>query len=288
MEAIGRWLNEAIFLPAIEYCLLQFIAAFNTSLGILTTEAAQTPVQFSATIVAALRSISNAAIMPVAGLLLSYIFCYELINMITEKNNMAEFDVQGLFFLIMRTTMAILLITNCFDITLAFFDVGQELVSSAVPHVGKIELSITGVMTALEDQIGENVGRGLIVLLFTSIAFIAGFLVCGLIYLVAWSRIVVILIYISVAPIPFATFMSKDWIGHIGQNYLRNLMALALQGFLMLICMVIYGGLVNNVAGVIAAEGPIMGIVAILMIMFVCVKSLMSCLSVAKSIFGAQ
>lgn len=287
MEIIGKWLNDVIFLPAIEACLSSFIGAFNASLGILQTEAGVTPMAFNATIVGVLRGISNTVIMPIAGLLLTYIFCYELISMLTEKNNMAELDVQALFFLIIRTTISIMLITRCFDITLAFFDIGNQLVSAATGY-GNPTLVLTGIVEALKNDIGTNVGMALITLLFTFIAWIVGLIACGLIYLVAWSRIVTILIYISVAPIPFATFMGKDWIGHIGQNYLKNLMALALQGFLMVVCMIIYGGLVANVATVIAAQGAIMGIVTMLVCMFVCVKSLMSCLTLAKSIFGAQ
>jgi len=287
MEIIGTWLNEHIFLPAIRFCLEVFLDAFNTSLGILQTEAAKTPMAFSASIVSTLRTISNNVCVPIAGLILTYVFVYELITMITEKNNMAEFDVSGLFTLIFKTMISILLVTNCFPITLAIFDVGQALVNGAIGHRPPT-LTMASVFTALQTDIGSDFGKGLIVMLFSFLAMLIGFIACALIYLVAWSRIITILIYISVAPIPFSTFMGKDWIGQIGQNYLKNLMALALQGFLMLVCMIIYGGLVTAVAGTIAAQGALMGIVLLLVCMFVCVKSLMSCLSLAKSIFGAM
>jgi hypothetical protein len=289
VKAIGEWLNTSIFLPGIEFALKQFVEVFNGSLITLQTEVGKTPSSFSSTIVGVLRDISDNVLMPIAGLLLTYIFCYELINMITEKNNMAEFDVQGLFFLILRTTIAVFLITNCFDITLAFFDVGQELVTSATSHASwSISLEIGDVITTLKAEIGSNFGMGIIVLMFSNISMVVAFVAMGLIYLVAWSRIVTILIYISVAPLPFATFMSKDWIGHIGQNYLKNLMALALQGFLMVVCMIIYGGLVSDIVGTIGADNAIIKIVGLLVCMFVCVKALMSCSNIAKSIFGAQ
>ena len=286
MDVIGNFLND-IFLAGTEWCMSVFIGVFNGSLGILQTDAALTPVSFNASVVAILRGISNTIIMPLAGLLLTYVFCYELITMITEKNNMAEFDVQGLFWLIMKTAISITLMTNCFNITLAFFDLGAELVTSAASPATP-SLSLSGIVAALRTDVGSNVGMGLVVLLFSLLSFLAGIVACGLIYLVSWSRIVIILIYVSVAPIPFSTFMSNNWLGEIGKNYIKNLMALALQGFLMVVCMIIYGGLVTNVQDVIASQGAIMGIVTLLVCMFVCVKSLMSCLSVSKSIFGAQ
>jgi len=285
MNVISNWLVN-ILLGVIEWSINGFMGAFNASLTILATEAAVTPIEFNAAIVNTLRAISDTAIMPIAGLIITYIFCYELISMLTERNNMAEFELKALFSLIMKTTIAILLITNCFDIALAFFDVGQTLVNNAI-GAAPPEFVID-IMAELEAEIDGRVGTAIAVMFFSIIAWFIGLVACGLIYLVAWSRIVMILLYISAAPIPFATLMGKDWIGQIGQNYLKNLMALALQGFLMVVVMIIYGGLVGNVAGVIAGQGAIMGVILLLVCMFVCVKTLMSCLSVAKSIFGAQ
>lgn len=285
-RVIGEWLNEKIFLPAITWCLEGFMTAFNMSLNALQTEVGKTPVQFSATLVNSLKAISSNVIVPVAGIILTYIFCYELINMLLEKNNMAEFETFNLYKALFKTMLAILLVTNCFDITLAFFDVGQSLVSGVTSST--ITISMGDIATTIIDDAGANFGLGFIYMLLTLIVMFVGYIAVGLIYLVAWGRMITILIYISVAPIPFATFMNKDWIGHIGQNYVKNLMALALQGFLMMIAMMVYGGLVTSIEPIIQSSGAIVGITLILVSMFVCVKSLMSCLNLAKSIFGAS
>jgi hypothetical protein len=277
---------ETFFLPAIEYCLGTFIDAFNTSLDILKTESGLTPNAFSPFVVAILRGMSTTIMMPVAGLILAYIFCLELIQMITERNNMAEFDIQGVFWLILKTTVAIILISNSFDIALAFFDVGAAMVNNSASYTNPT-LAIAGLMDGIKDDIGGDIGTGLILTLFCFLALLGGFVGCGLIYLVAWTRIVMILIYISVAPVPLATLMSNSWVGEIGKNYLKNLAALALQGFLMVVCMIIYGGLVTHIMPTIVAQGATMGIVTMLVGMFVCVRSLMACLTLAKSIFGA-
>ena len=51
----------------------------------------------------------------------------------------------------------------------------------------------------------------------------------------------------SVAPIPMATMMGKEW-GGMGQNYLRSLLALGFQAFLIIVCVAIYAVLVQNIA----------------------------------------
>ncbi|AOY74744.1 VirB6/TrbL-like conjugal transfer protein, CD1112 family [Clostridium formicaceticum] len=286
MNSLFENINEKIFLPAITWCLETFMEAFIASLNVLQTEVGKTPIEFSATLVSSLRAISTSVIMPVAGLILTYIFCYELINMLLEKNNMAEFEMFNLYKAIFKIFLAILLVTNCFDITLAFFDVGQSLVAGVTSTT--ITVSMADITEQMITQAEANIGMGLIYLLLSAIIMIVGWVAVGLIYLVAWGRMITILIYISVAPIPFATLMNRDWIGHIGQNYLKNLCALAIQGFLMMICMLIYGGLVSSIEPIILSSGAMVGIVLILVSMFVCVKSLMSCLNLAKSIFGVS
>lgn len=296
MGAVWSSLAE-VLLGFIEWMVEVFFAFFNASLNIIVTEVGMTPLDFSPAIVNTLQTISNSTILPLAGILLTYIFCYEMINMLTEKNNMAEVELQNIFWLVGRTAIAIILITNCFTITLAFFDVAQHLVNQAATHVAPgggipanmaddVFIAFYNAVYCTTDsiyQIGIAIGLAVIMV----IALLMGLVMVGLIYLVVWSRIVMILLYVSVAALPFATLMAKDWLGHIGQNFLKNLMALTLQGFLMVIVMIIYAGIVMSAADFLA-DGPILGMILILVCMGVCVKALMSCLSLAKSIFGAQ
>lgn len=287
MDIIGEWLNENLFQNFIEFCLNGFSNIFNTSLKVLETEIGKTPVEFSSTIVSTLESISDNVIMPIAGLILTYILCYEIINMMIERNNMADFDLKNIFVVLFKTSLGIILVSNCFDITLAFFDLGQNLVQNiAAGSVATVD--IQNIVKSLIDDAGANIGLGAIYTIFSFLIWIGGLIATGLIYLVAWGRMVTILIYVSISPIPFSTFLNKDWIGGIGQNYLKNLAALALQGFLMMVCIIVYGGLVDMVSPMIQSSGGITGLIMLLVTMFVCVKSLMGCLNFAKSIFNAQ
>ena len=109
----------------------------------------------------------------------------------------------------------------------------------------------------------------------------------GIIYLVAWSRIIIILLYVSVAPIPFATLMNRDWIGSIGQNYIKQLLALMLQGFFMIVCLVIYAGLLDKTTTLMMQESrPIFGLLLMLVSMGILTITLTRTHSLAKSVVG--
>lgn len=243
----------------------------------------ETPMQFSPTLVETLRNISDTAVLPIAGLLLTYIFCYEIYELVTEKNRGNDFDTGQLMFLIIKTAVAILLVTNSFDIALAFFDLGQWMVE----QIPVASLSIAGLFDNLINEEETSLGMGVALLIISMISMIAAFFMAGLIYLVAWSRMIVIMLYVAVAPIPFATLMNKDWVGSIGQNYLKQLIALMLQGFFMMVCLVIYGGLLEKATVLITQEGS--GIYAILLMlvsMGVLALSLTRTHSLAKSVMG--
>lgn len=245
----------------------------------------ETPAQFSPTLVATLRDISDTAVLPIAGILITYIFCYEIYELVTEKNRGNDFDTGQLMFLIIKTAVVILLVTNSFDIALAFFDLGQWMVE----QIPLASLSISGLFENLINEEETSLGMGVALLIISVISMIAAFFMAGLIYLVAWSRMIVIMLYVAVAPIPFATLMNRDWIGSIGQNYVKQLIALMLQGFFMMVCLVIYGGLLEKATVLITQEGS--GIYAILLMlvsMGVLALSLTRTHTLAKSVMGVN
>lgn len=253
---------------------------YNVQLGII-----ETPEQFSPNLVETLRTISETAVMPIAGLILTYVFCYEIYNLVVEKNRGNEFDTGQMFFLIFKAAIVILLITNSFDITLAFFDLGQWMIN----QIPNDTLSITSLFeTSIIDGLEEgNVGMAFILLAVGVIALFFAFFMAGIIYLVAWSRMITIMLYIAIAPLPFSTLMNRDWVGSMGQNYLKQLLALMLQGFFMIICLVVYAGLIEKVSVLILDEGAtVYGLLMMLVSMGVLVLMLTRTHSLAKSVVG--
>lgn len=168
------------------------------------------------------------------------------------KNRGGDFETGQLMFLIIKTSAMILLLTNAFDITLAVFDLGKWITNHVPASALKIPDSIKeNIVGSIEEG---DVGSAMSMWFVSGIALVITFVMSGIIYLVAWSRIVTIMLYISVAPLPFATFLNRDWIGSIGQSYVKNLLALMLQGYFMLVCLVVYAGLLEKASSLITTE----------------------------------
>lgn len=281
-------MNEYIFqllVSAIEMMLGTTSEIFDKSISNVQTGIVETPEQFSASLVETLRVISETAVMPVAGLLLTYVFCYELYIFITEKNKGNDFDTGALLFLIIKTAAAILLITHSFDITLAFFDLSQWMVNQ-IPSSALSIPEAFGMNIAESLQEGE-VGKALMLTFVVMIGMIFSLMMAGVIYLVAWGRMITILLYVSVAPLPFATLMNRDWVGSIGQTYVKNLLALMLQGFFIIVCLVIYGGLLEKVSVLMLQEGAtVYGFLLMIVSMGVLTMMLTKTHSLAKNVMG--
>lgn len=259
---------------------------FQKSIDTVQTQVSETPTEFSQTIVDNLRAISETAVLPVAGLILTYVFCYEVYHMVVDKNRGGEFETGQLIFLIIKTSVMIMLLSNCFDITLAVFDLGKWITNKVPSSTLTMPNSITNnILGSMKDG---DVGAAVSMWVVAGIALIITFVMSGIIYLVAWSRIVAIMLYISVAPIPFATFMNSGWIGSIGQAYVKNLLALMLQGYFMLVALVVYAGLLEKASKLITTEGTgLYGLMLMLVSMGILVVSLTRTHSLAKSVVGA-
>ncbi|MGE6963574.1 VirB6/TrbL-like conjugal transfer protein, CD1112 family [Bacillus thuringiensis] len=286
VDAILKMLFD-VFQGGIRTMLDWITELFQKSVSTVQANVSETPTQFSQTIVDNLRLISDTAILPVAGLILTYVFCYELYQLVVEKNRGNDFDTGQLMFLIIKTSAMILLLTNAFDITLAVFDLGKWITDHIPASALQLPDSITD--NLVHSMKEGDVGAALSMWIVAAIALIASFAMSMIIYLVSWSRMVTILLYISVAPIPFATFLNREWIGSIGQTYVKGLLALMLQGYFMLVCLIIYAGLLEKASGLMAGEKDgLFGLMLMLVSMMILVVSLTRTHTLAKSVVGVM
>lgn len=286
MDRINEWLFD-VLKGFIEGCLNTVADFFEKSTTNVQSVLVETPTEFSATLVETIRSLSETCILPVAGLLITYLFCYELFLMVTEKNRGGDFDTGQLLFLIIKTACMILLVTHAFDIALAFSDLGKWITDQVPVSALTLPDSITdNILSSLSE---DNLGEALLMALFSAIAAIAAMIMNMIVFLVAWSRIITIILYVSVAPLPLATLMNRDWVGSIGQNYVKNLMALMLQGFFMMVCLVVYAGLTEKVSAMLTSqESAFFSLSLFLVSMGILVVMLTRTHSLAKSIMGAS
>ncbi len=222
----------------------------NEKVGTIAGEVAQTPSSWNSTVFDLIEQLTDTVIIPIAGLIISYVLIYELISMVIDKNNMHEFD-SGMFFrYLMKACVAVMLLSKTSDIAMAIFDVGSYMVNQAsLVITGATTLDVgSTIQTLFTSQlstmsIGELVSLGMESMVVSFCMKIMSVLIT----VVLAGRMIEIYLYVSVAPVPFATMTNKEW-GSIGNNYLKGLIALAFQGFFIMVCVAIYSALVASVA----------------------------------------
>ena len=103
----------------------------NTQVGEIAVQVGTTPAAWNAGVFSLIRQLSETVILPIAGLVLTFVATYELIQMLLEKNNMHEFDVANIYKWIFKTACAIFILSNTFNIVMAVFDVSQTVIAQA-------------------------------------------------------------------------------------------------------------------------------------------------------------
>ena len=194
-----------------------------------------------------IQSLSENVIVPIAGLVITYVLCVELISMVTEKNNMHDIDTFMFFKWFFKAFVAVFIVTHTFDITMAVFDMAQHIVSGAAGVIGgSTSIDVAAALSSMQAGLDAmEIPELLLLMLETSLVSLCMKIMSVLITVVLYGRMIEIYLYCSVSPIPFATMTNREW-GQIGNNYLKGLFALGFQGFLIMICVGIYAVLVNN------------------------------------------
>lgn len=246
LDAIAEWI-KLILIGSIEHSLSSMFGDVNTKVGTIAAEVGRSPEAWNSSVFSMIRTLSETVVMPIAAIIITYVLGTELIGMVLDKNSMHEIDTFMFFRYFFKAGAAVLIVAHTFDITMAVFDVGQHLVSSAAGVIGgATAIDIDTAIAAMHGGIAVMELPEL--LLLTLETFIVSFclrIMSLLITVILFGRMLEIYCVCSVAPIPFATFMNKEW-GQIGNNYLRGLFALAIQGFFLMVCVGIYAVLVNE------------------------------------------
>lgn len=284
LQQITDWLKE-MFVSAIMGNLSGMFDSVNQQVGEIATDVGMTPASFSPGVFSMVQNISESVIIPIAGLILTFIACHELIQMIIDHNNLANFETWIFFKWIFKTFVAVMLITNTFNITLAVFDVAQHVVNASAGIISADTAVDASALEAMEDTLmAMELGPLLGLYLQSFIVQVTMSALSILIFVIVYGRMIEIYLMTSLAPIPFATFGNREQ-SQIGQNYLRSLFALGFQGFLIIICVGIYAVLIQSVAfsnDIIASIWGVMGYTVLLCF------TLFKTGTLAKSVFSAH
>lgn len=277
-EAINEWLKE-LLIGAINGNLSNMFGDVNDKVSTIAAQVGQTPQGWNGGIFSMVQNLSQTVILPIAGIVITYVLCVELIGMITDKNSLHDIDTFMFFKYVFKAWVAVYLVTHVFD-------VGQHLVNNAAGVINTntaIDVAATlDTMTATMETL--EVPELLLLVMETALVSMCMKIMSVLITVILYGRMIEIYLTCSVAPIPFATMTNREW-GSIGNNYLKGLFALGVQGFFIMVCVGIYAVLVNQMTIAANLHSAIFSIAAYTVILCF---SLFKTGSIAKSIFHAH
>ena len=284
-EKLTEW-HKNLLISGIMGNLNGLFDGVNQKVSEVANTVGATPQSWNSSVFNMVKNLSENVVVPIAGIILTFVMTYELIQMIIDKNSFHDFETFMFFKWVFKTFAAVLIVTNTWNIIMGIFDVAHHVVNQAAGViVSEASLDISSVATNMEASlqamdIGPLFGLWFQTLLVGMISWILS--VC--IFIIVYGRMIEVYLVTSLGPIPLATMANREW-GQMGQNYLRSLFALAFQAFLIIVCVAIYAVLVQTISvesDVIAAIWTCIGYTVLLCF------TLFKTSSLSKAVFSAH
>ena len=287
------WLIDSIadaikgfLIDAIKANLAGMFNDVNEKVVTISGEVGKTPAGWNSDIFNMIKNISNTVIVPIAGMIITFVLVYELVSMVMEKNNMQDVDTFNFFKYFMKAGIAVYIVSNTFTIVSAIFDVGQWVVTQSAGVISNdTHIDIAAVLAGMDEGLwAMGIGELMGLLMETTLLSMCMSIITIFVTVIIFGRMIEIYMWLSLAPIPFATFTNREW-GQIGNNYLRGLLALAFQGLLIMVCVGIYAVMVNTLTVTENIHGSIWMVAAYTVLLCF---TLMKSGSLSKSLFNAH
>lgn len=290
MGILTDWITEwlrGLLIDGIMGNLEGLFTNLNNRVGEIAVEVGTSPATWNAGVFSLIRQLSETVVLPIAGIVLTFVMCYELIQMLIDRNNLHDIDTWPFFKWIIKTFIAVTILSNTFNIVMAVFDVAQSVVAQSAGLVqGTTDISpnlVANMQATIEQmELGPLLGLWLQ-------SFVVHHTMTALnifIFVVVYGRMIEIYMLTSLAPLPFATVVNRD-LGHMGHNYFRSLLAIGFQGLLIIVCLAIYAVLIRSIAaagGTDIFETIWTAIGCTVLLCFTLLKTG----SLAKAVFGAH
>ena len=284
LKAIADWI-KGILTAGIMSNLSGLFDDVNTQVGNIAQQVGTKPSSFEPRVFAMIEALSRNVVLPIAGIILTFIACYELIEMITQHNNMAQFEPALIMRWIFKTAVSVWLISNTFDIVMAVFDITQKVVSDSSGIIaGNTRVNDIGLSMLQSSLMQMDVGPLFGLFLQSFFIGITMRILSIVIFVIVYGRMIEIYLLTSLAPLPVATLSNRE-LGSMGQNYLKSLFAVGFQGMLILVCVAIYAVLIQGIATGGDPIGAIWGCVGYTVLLCFC---LFKTGTIARSIFSAH
>lgn len=284
-EKITEWL-KGLLVGGIMSNLTGLFDSINGQVSEIAATVGATPQGWNGGVFSMVKNLSETVVVPIAGVILTFVMCVELIQMVVDRNSMHDFETFTLFKWAFKTFCSVLIVTNTWNIVMGVFEVAQSVVSRASGLiVADTSLDLGTVVTDMEARLMEMEVGPLFGLWFESMLMgMVSWALTICIFVIVYGRMIEIYLVTSIAPIPMATMMNREW-GQMGQNYLRSLFALGFQAVLIVVCVAIYAVLVRTIsaeADVVKAIWTCMGYTVLLCF------CLFKTSSLSRSVFNAH
>lgn len=285
LDKLDEWLR-GLLIEGITGNLSGMFDTVNTKVGEIAGEVGQTPLAWNSGVFSMIRNLSETVIVPIAGVILTFVMCYELIQLVTEKNNLHDVDTWMFFKWIFKTFCAVLIVTNTWNIVMGVFDATQAVVNqSAGVIIGETSIDFDTLIPDLEAQLeAMDIGPLLGLWFQTLVVGLTMNILSICIFLVTYGRMIEIYAVTALGPIPLATLGNAEWRG-MGQNYLKSLLALGFQAFLIMVVVGIYAVLIQQIGTADDISGAIWGCMGYTVLLCFC---LFKTGSISKAVFTAH
>lgn len=288
MDFLTDWITDwlkGVLIDGIMGNLNGLFDNVNNQVGEIANQVGTTPGAWNPSVFSLIRQLSETVVLPIAGLILTFVMCYELIQMIIDRNNLHDIDTWMFFKWVFKTFAAVLILSNTFNIVMAVFDVAQSVINRAGGLIGGSTAVSPDMLNTLEAQLETmDIGPLLGLWLQSGIIGVTMNALNIVIFVIVYGRMIEIYMLTSLAPIPFATVVNRE-LGSTGQNYFKSLMAVGFQGLLILVCVGIYAVLIQSIA---VSGDPIGAVWTVVGYTVLLCFTLFKTGSLAKSILGAH
>ena len=163
---------------------------------------------------------------------------------------MQNVSQEKIILVLMKFALCMFVCAHSFKIVISFYDVGA---TASKWLQGGISIQFTDIkledLGLIESPAEYTVGMLMQLAGYKIILAIGkiGIIICSaLIYIRVMFWFIEFLLYASVAPIPYSTWVNKEW-GQIGMNYTRKMLAVSFEGFFILLLFTIYGGVMSGI-----------------------------------------
>lgn len=250
LENVCKSLYDALY----ENCEKIFDKIFNTlnyRIVWAGENIGQTAQEWNSSAFSLVKSLAENACMPIAGCIITIIFCWEITRLTQESNRMQNVSTDDIMMVLFKFGICLYACARSFDIVMGVYSLGNLAVNRmSGGATGSFGNGMTLNSVVPKEPATYELGM-VIELLGVLIVLGLSLIICNICAAIIYIRVnmwfLEMLVYATPAAIPMATFFNKEW-GQMGMNYTRKIMAVGFEGFFMLLMFALYGGVINNIS----------------------------------------